>query len=139
MPSPPRPQIIDVDGVTVVAFGPEFERIDESMIATIGEVFGQVTSQKRRPLVVDLSNTKFFGSSFIEMLFRLWNSAKDEKGHGFALAGVSDYCQEIMSVTNLQQLWPMYKARHQAVEAACRGLPQFRDQAVERLPFRRDE
>ncbi len=117
MPSPIRPQVIDVDGVTVVAFGPEFERIDEGLIPAIGEVFGQLTSQNSHPMVVDLSHTKFFGSSFIEMLFRLWNRAKDEKGHGFALAGVSDYCQEIMSVTNLQQLWPMYDTRRQAIEA----------------------
>lgn len=117
MSSPNRPQVLDVDGVTVVAFGPEFERIDEALIPAVGEVFAQLTAQKRRPLVVDLSYTKFFGSSFIEQLFRLWNRAKDEKGHGFALAGISDYCQEILSVTNLKQLWPIFKTRAQAVES----------------------
>lgn len=122
MSSPIRPQIIEVDGVTVVAFGPEFERIDEGLIPAIGEVFSQLAAQKRRPLVVDLAQTKFFGSSFIELLFRLWNRAKDAQGHGFALAGVSDYCQEIMSVTNLQQLWPMYATRDQAVEAVRSSL-----------------
>ncbi len=117
MSSPIRPQTLEVDGVTVVAFGPEFERIDEGVIPAIAEVFAQLTAQKRRPLVVDLSYTKFFGSSFIEQLFRLWNRAKDEKGHGFALAAVSEYCQEILSVTNLKQLWPMYKTRAQAVDS----------------------
>ena len=117
MPSTSRPEVLSVDGVTVVAFGPAFARIDESLIPLIGETFTQVVAQKRRPVVVDLSNTKFFGSSFIELLFRLWNRAKDDKGHGFALAGIDDYCQEILSVTNLQRLWPIFKTRSQAVDS----------------------
>jgi anti-anti-sigma factor len=117
MPAPLRPQIVEVDGVTVVVFGPGFERIDEGLIPVISEVFSQLAAQQRRPLVVDLSLTKFFGSSFIEQLFRLWNRAKDAKGRGFALVGVDDYCREILSVTNLHQLWPMYTTRAQAVES----------------------
>jgi anti-anti-sigma regulatory factor len=117
MPSPSRPQILDVEGVTVIAFDVGYEHIDERLIPAVSDVFNLVTSQKRRPVVVDLTGIKYFSSSFIEQMFRLWNRTKDDKGGGFALAGVGDMCQEILLAANLQRLWTMHPTRSQAVDA----------------------
>ena len=57
--------------------------------------------------------------------------------HRSALHLIDDYGADALRFT----LAAMARAgpRHQALATARRGLPQFRDQALERLPFRRDE
>jgi anti-anti-sigma factor len=66
-------------------------------------------------LVIDLSYTEFFGSSFIEVLFRLANRVtKRDKGR-FAIAGLRPYCAEVLSVTHLDELWSTYETTEEAV------------------------
>ena len=67
-------------------------------------------------VVIDLSYTKFFGSSFIEVLFRVWNRVNGAGGK-FALAGLTSYCREVLEITHLDKLWPMLPNADEAVSA----------------------
>ena len=69
-------------------------------------------------IVVDLQNVDFFGSSFIETLFRMWNRVKAVEGGRFALCGLQKYCREVLGVTNLDRLWTVYDD----VETAVREM-----------------
>lgn len=112
-----RPQIVHEDGVTVVVFGPDFEKISEDRIAAVSEVLLQAADAEPPRVVLDLSGTKFFSSSFIEVVFRLWNRLQAKPDSRFGLAEVDQYCAEILQVTNLDHLWTMYATRADAVSA----------------------
>jgi anti-anti-sigma factor len=117
MPGDGRPEVLLQDGVTVVVFGRDFERITEDRIpAATQTLLDSIPSQQPR-LVVDLSQTTFFGSSFIEVLFRAWNRIHTKPGGRFALCGLSPYCTEVLQITNLDQLWKLYPTRDTAVQA----------------------
>lgn len=104
-------------GVLVVTFGEGFEQIDEENVGLAREAITTIAEQRPTRLVVNLEQTTFFGSSFIEVLFRAWNQIKDVKDGQFALSGLNVYCEEILQVTNLDRLWTIYPDREAAVTA----------------------
>lgn len=117
MPRPLSPSIVIENGVTVVTLGPDCQNIDEHTLDAIRDALMEV-SQAEPPLVVmDLSHTKFFGSSFIEVLFRLWNRLNTRQGGEFALSGLQPYCAEVLTITHLDQLWRTFPDSRTAVQA----------------------
>ncbi len=101
--------------VTVVALGPEYENLDENLLDALQELLIDTADQIGLPLlVVDLSHTKFFGSSFIESLFRTWNRIK-KRGGRFALCGLTAYCREVIGVTHLDRVWEIFPDQEAAV------------------------
>lgn len=109
--------IIQQDGVTIIALGPEYENLDEAILDELRKVILDAVADAHPPLVVlDLSHTKFFGSAFIEILFRAWNRIEQQNGE-FCLCGLTPYCAEVIDVTHLNRLWSIYKTREEAVAA----------------------
>ena len=117
MVSPVNPEIRKCRDVTVIAFGPQFESLDEFTLDQIRD-FGLEAAKAANPpkVVIDLSYTKFFGSSFIEVLFRVWNRVNGAGGK-FALSGLTSYCREVLEITHLDKLWPMLPNADEAVAA----------------------
>lgn len=117
MPPSLTPDITVENGVTVVALGPAFENLDEHLLDSVRDVLMEVSNRATPPkVVIDLSHTKFFGSSFIEVLFRLWNRLNTRDG-GFAIAGLTPYCAEVLTITHLDTLWKIFPLREDAVRA----------------------
>lgn len=118
MPGSGVPQIRKERGVTIVTYGPDSERITEDCIPeTLQSLLAAVTGAQPC-LLIDLSNVQFFGSSFIEVLFRAWNRIQQQPGGRFALCGLTPNCAEVIEVTNLDRLWKTFPDR----EAALRAL-----------------
>ena len=92
-------QIEQDSSVTVVTIGPELEHISPPR------------------LLLDLSHVKMFGSSFIEVIFRAWHRLNARDGNAFGICGLTEYCQEILQVTHLEQLWNLYPDRASGVAA----------------------
>ncbi|MCA9072012.1 MAG: STAS domain-containing protein [Planctomycetaceae bacterium] len=110
-------KIIQQEGVTVIALGPEYENLDEAILDDLRKVILDAVASADPPLVVlDLSHTKFFGSAFIEILFRAWNRIEQQKGE-FCLCGLTPYCAEVIDVTHLNRLWSIFDDREAAVSA----------------------
>jgi anti-sigma B factor antagonist len=112
-----KPEIITQDGVSIVSLGPAFERITEDLIPVASEAILQAAGGENAKVIIDLGHTQFFGSSFIEAMFRGWNKLKGKPGAVFALAGLTSYCQEVIEITNLNRLWSMYPDRQAAIDA----------------------
>lgn len=111
------PEVETQDGVTVIHLGPEYENLDESLLDELRSVILDVAESAAPPKVVlDLSHTKFFGSAFIEIMFRAWKRV-EARGGTFTLSGLTTYCQEIIEVTHLNRLWDVYPDRRSAVAA----------------------
>jgi len=118
MPRSTVPEIIQDKGVTVIALGPEYENLDEHILDDLRDVFQELSESADPPwVVVDLANTKFFGSSFLEILFRMWNHLHSRDGGRLALSGLTPYCAEVLAITHLDTLWPTFPDRSLAVTA----------------------
>ncbi len=117
MPATRAPAVETQHGVTVIQLGPEYENLDESLLDELRASILDVAETADPPKVVlDLSHTKFFGSAFIEIMFRAWKRV-DARGGTFALSGLTTYCAEIVEVTHLDRLWTIYPGREAAVTA----------------------
>ena len=112
------PEVLVENGVTVIALGPQFENIDERIVNDLREALLEISFKAVSPrIVLDLSNTKFFGSAFIEVLFRLWNRLNTKEGGQFAICGLTPYCAEVLTITHLDTLWRTFPKRDEAVRA----------------------
>ena len=104
--------------VTIVVCGDEMKHLDEVNVAEIGQKLLQVAESLPYPLMIlDLHATEFFGSSFIESLFRVWKKLNLKPAAKFGLAGLQPYCREVLEVTHLDRLWPLFDDREAAAEA----------------------
>lgn len=104
--------------VTVVVFGAEQRHLDEVGLEKIGRQLVEVAQAASPPLLVlDMSPTEFFGSSFIEALFRVWKKLNTQPGAKFAISGLQPYCREVLEVTHLDRLWPLPATRAEAIAA----------------------
>lgn len=113
------PLIVENEGgVTVVVFGAGQRRLDELGIEALGNQLIEIAQNANPPRVLlDMSVTEFFGSSFIEILFRVWKRLSDQPGAKFAISGLQEYCREVLEITHLDKLWPLYNTRKEALAA----------------------
>ena len=106
---------ISRDGVTVISLNKRYETIEETDIESLQESMEEVVAALESPrVVVDLAATTFFGSSFIEVLFRVWRSLKKRDGR-FAIGGLNSYCREVLEVSRLDRLWELHGSIDEAI------------------------
>lgn len=115
------PEVSRQDGVTIVSLGPDYVNLDESELDDVSAALLGAAEQADPPLVVlHMPHTAFFGSAFIEVLFRVWNCLNGRQGGRFALSGLSEYCTEVIQVTHLDRLWELYDSPAEAVAGISR-------------------
>lgn len=115
------PEIHVENGVTVISLGPAYVHIDERLVDGLRESLDLSRDFDPPKVVLDLSHTKFFGSSFIEVMFSLWTRLNNQPGASFALAGVAPYCREVLTITHLDTLWRLYPNVDEAVRELSRA------------------
>lgn len=116
-----RPEVTKQDGVTVVVFGRELKNITEDRIPMVSEALLEAGDADPPLVALDLSTVEFFSSSFIEVVFRLWNRLNRSTEGRLALCGLTQYCREVLEVTNLDELWTTYPDRESGVAALRQG------------------
>lgn len=110
------PKVTQQDGVTIISLGPDFEQLDEPHLEDLTAVVLDAATNAEPPrLLIDLSHTKFFGSAFIEVLFRAWHRLNGREGGRLGLSGLTPYCREVIDVTHLDRLWNVYENREAAL------------------------
>jgi anti-sigma B factor antagonist len=103
--------------LTVIAATPALERLDPTLEESVAEVIlDSVRANGGANVIFDLSGVDYFGSMFVAVLLRCWRHAVS-KGGSMALAGVSDHAKELLRITSLDMIWPLYKTRREAMEA----------------------
>ena len=104
--------------VTFLVFGPEYENLDDTALQNARDTIIQVADAADPPLVViDLSQTSFFGSAFLAVLFRGWKRLCARDGGKFALCGLTPSCETVIKSLKLNDLWEIYKTREAAIAA----------------------
>jgi anti-anti-sigma factor len=68
-------------------------------------------------VVIDLARVDYFGSAFLQLLLRCWNLVTKVKGGQMVLCRVSQRARELLHLTSLDIIWPIYATRAEAMEA----------------------
>ena len=115
-------QIEVENDITVVTFGPSLKHLDDTAVIECQDLLLEAARNASPPHVLfDLTNVHLFGSTFIEVIFRVWHRLNAETDGRFALCSLSDYCLEVLKVTHLDQLWGIYPSSSEAVEQMAQG------------------
>jgi anti-sigma B factor antagonist len=77
-------------------------------------VLQPIKSVKLPSVVFDLSKLKFVGSVFLSLMLRCYKLVKSRGGE-FVLCGANGMATELMRITKLDSLWPIYDSREDAL------------------------
>lgn len=103
--------------LVVITATPLLETLDEGLEEQAADVLlAPIRDQEGVLVVFDLSPVDYFGSMFLALLIRCWKLAL-ARGGTMALAGVSDRAKELLRLTSLDIVWPIYATRREAMEA----------------------
>jgi anti-anti-sigma factor len=103
--------------MTLITATKELEHIEFGLEELVSELILKPLRRQENPLIVfDLSRVDYFGSMFLAILIRCWKLALSQGGT-MALAGVNDRTRELLRVTSLDMVWPIYQSKREAIDA----------------------
>jgi anti-anti-sigma factor len=103
--------------LTVITATEAIERIDFGLEEQVADMILKPLRRQENPLIVfDLSRVENFGSMFLALLIRCWRLALSQGG-SMALSGVTERTRELLRVTALDTVWPIYDTKREAMDA----------------------
>jgi anti-sigma B factor antagonist len=103
--------------LTIITATEAIERIDFGLEEQVAEMILKPLRRQENPLIVfDLSRVENFGSMFLALLIRCWRLALSQGGT-MALSGVTERTRELLRVTALDTVWPIYDTKREAMDA----------------------
>ena len=104
-------------GLTLVIASPALETLDASFEQQTTQLLLNALRDAPEPLVVfDLGPVEYFGSMFVAVLLRCWKHITS-RGGTMVLSGVSPQVKQLLHVTALDMIWPMYPDRRAAMDS----------------------
>ena len=120
MPSKPSDFLFTIelhDEVTILVAGPAIADLDPTMVEDAAAAALEPIRQEDSPLlVIDLEQVPYFGSIFLVILLRCWKLTSS-KGGLMVLSGLTERTREVLRVTSLDMVWPIYATRREAIES----------------------
>ena len=93
------------------------EHIEYDLEEQVAELILKPLRRQENPLIIfDLSQVDNFGSMFLALLIRCWKLALSQGGT-MALSGVTERTRELLRVTALDMVWPIYESKREAIDA----------------------
>ena len=103
--------------ITVITATPALESLAFGLEEQAAELILKPLQRQENPLILfDLCQVDYFGSMFLALLIRCWKLALSQGG-SMALSGVSSRTRELLRVTSLDMVWPIYETRQEAMGA----------------------
>lgn len=103
--------------ISVVEALPALEGLEPSEADGASTLVLEPFRTEESPLVVvDLSRVDSFGSAFLAILIRLWKLVST-RGGTLVVCGVSPTVRELLRITSLDLVWPIYGTRIEAMDA----------------------
>ena len=110
-------EIIQESGTIVVTSQGDLRELDGEQIEQESQTIVELLDgPDTRNIVIDLRQTDYCGSTALSTFVTLWRHAKDQNGR-LIFCNVSPHVLEVMSVTDLDALWPIYPSRDEAMKA----------------------
>jgi anti-anti-sigma factor len=119
--SPTRsPDVFTIErhgGLTLIIASPALETLDPTFEPQLTQLLLNVLRDAPEPLVAfDLESVAYFGSTFLAVLLRCWKHITS-RGGTMVLAGVSPQVKDLLRLTALDMIWPLYSDRRSAMDA----------------------
>ena len=105
--------VVRQNDFALVTLRPKDGMLDDAAVEHLAGSFLGVAAADPPRMALDLSEVRFFGSSFIELVFRVWKRLK-ERGGAMVLCCLHPYCAEVLRVTKLDTLWPSCSTHEEA-------------------------
>lgn len=90
--------------------------IESEIQNELSEALDIVEGEGARNIVIDFVNMSYFGSSVLESQLRLWKSVERAQGK-MVLCNVSAVGREVLGISRLDRIWPVYDSRQEAISA----------------------
>ncbi|HVU89932.1 MAG TPA: STAS domain-containing protein [Pirellulales bacterium] len=114
-------QVERCDDVTVIHLDAAYEALDQAKFEAAQQLLLGHAQTAEPPLVVlDLSQTAYMGSAFIEVMFRAWKRVADRDGK-LVLCGVQPLCKEVLHTTRLDSMVQSFANVDDAVQGLRTG------------------
>lgn len=113
---------IDQQGdVQIVRMDASYSAFREEILDEAEQAMLRAVESSPRPrIVLDFSQTDYFSSMFIEVLFRVWNRVRTRNGR-FAICALQPVCREILETAKLDSIWDIYPTVDEAVKVQQSG------------------
>src|SRR4029077_15266463 len=113
-----HPQSIRIErhgDIAVIIPSPEVEKLPENLMEQAAQmVLSPLRANPPAGLIFDLSHVDYVGSVFLSFLLRCHKRVK-EHGSEVVVAGASKAARELLHMTALDTLWPLYPTRAEAM------------------------
>ena len=110
-------QIFVEDGVMIALLGDEYDNLDTPGLEAAGKALLELAQTADPALVViDMQHTKFFGSAFLGVMFRMWRRLST-RGGKIATCNATAVCAQVLDITQVDKLWPLCHSRETAIRA----------------------
>ncbi len=113
----PSFSIEKVGDIAIVTPSPTAEKMaEELMLKATDLILDPLDQMKPNGLIFDLSEVDYVGSLFLGFLLRCHKRVK-KHGCEVVIAGASQNARELLHITGLDTLWPIYNDRKEAIQA----------------------
>lgn len=110
-------EVLQEGDLLIVSPTRDLRELDFQAIETAsGKVFESLKNEHAKHVIIDLSNSDYYGSTALGFFVKLWKRVR-ERGGQMAFCNISAHELEILEVTKLDTLWPLYDSREAAIEA----------------------
>jgi len=108
-------RVEQVGDVWVIVPAPRVESLQWELIEEASELLVAPFCNMEGPqVIVDLSDVDYFGSVFLSLLLRVERCVRRSAGV-MAVCGASPRARELLRITNLDTIWPIYDDRSEAL------------------------
>ncbi|NQV26800.1 MAG: STAS domain-containing protein [Rhodopirellula sp.] len=115
--------ISDQYGVTVVRLGTGFASIYESDLTRLTPLRELAETAFPERIVIDLANTRYFGSAFIGFLLTIASRLKERGDGRLGLAGLVPFATMALQTTKADTILGLYDSVDEAVSSLRQSTP----------------
>lgn len=102
------PEILQVNGVTVVRPGSEYSNLYEGLLENFNLVKQLAEAIQPPRMILDLRNVKFVGSAFLGFAVSLSKTLRSRDGGRFAICCPNTFIRTALSLSKLETLIEVY-------------------------------
>jgi anti-anti-sigma factor len=110
-------QISDERGITVVRLGADFASIYESDLLRLSQLRDLASSVTPAQIVIDLANTRYFGSAFIGFLISIASRLNERNSGRLCLTSLAPFATMALEATKADSIMSIYGSIDDAVTA----------------------
>jgi anti-sigma B factor antagonist len=92
------------------------ELVYQQIEAGMNDVLNHLADTGVKNVVMDFHVTDYFGTTALGCFLRLWKRVKCQNGL-MAFCNVSEHEREVLRITKLDNLWPIYSSKEEALRS----------------------